>query len=69
MSGIIILKKVSQYLCLIMALFPGLPAISETESTIPVTLTVKEVMAAVITPATNTLWGAEDPQSDEDETL
>lgn len=29
-------------------------------------MTVKEVMESVITPATNTLWSAEDPQSDEE---
>ena len=29
-------------------------------------VTTKEVMESVITPATNTLWGAEDPQTDED---
>ena len=29
-------------------------------------VSVRDVMEGVITPATNTLWGVEDPQSDED---
>ena len=29
-------------------------------------VSIREVMDGVITPATNTLWGVEDPQSDED---
>jgi len=40
----------------------GLSAI--TESAAKTGVTIKEVMESVITPATNTLWSAEDPQTD-----
>lgn len=41
----------------------ALPVFGDTALTPKVT--VKEVMESIITPATNTLWGAEDPQTDE----
>ena len=44
-------------------LLVGLAAMGDTASEPKVT--VKEVMEAVITPATNMLWSAEDPQTDE----
>ncbi|NOX70321.1 MAG: hypothetical protein GXP15_14115 [Gammaproteobacteria bacterium] len=50
-------------LCIATALIFTLPVIGDSADAHKVT--VKEVMEAVITPATNTLWGAEDPQTDE----
>lgn len=50
-------------LCVSIALLFTLPAIGDT--TVAPRVTVKDVMESVITPATNTLWGAEDPQTDE----
>jgi cytochrome c556 len=40
-------------------------AISEAEGPAP-TMSIMELMTTVITPATDTLWGIEDPQTDEE---
>ena len=37
-----------------------------TAATPAQTLTIREIMESVITPASNTLWAVEDPQSDEE---
>jgi len=37
----------------------------EEEAPVP-TMSVNDLMVAVVTPATDTLWGIEDPQTDED---
>ena len=44
----------------------ALPTIVAADSSSESDMSVKEVMESVITPATNTLWGAEDPQSDQE---
>jgi len=40
-------------------------AVSEDEEPVPV-MSIMELMTTVITPATDTLWGIEDPQTDEE---
>jgi len=57
------MKVLNRSFCLATVLLFALPAIGDT--TVTPSVTVKEVMESVITPATNTLWGAEDPQTDE----
>ena len=57
------MKALNHSFCLATLLLFALPAIGDT--TVAPKATVKEVMESVITPATNTLWGAEDPQTDE----
>lgn len=47
------------------ALFVSLSAAGDGEQTVG-RVSVKEVMTAVITPATNTMWSIEDPQTEEE---
>lgn len=39
---------------------------ADTQRTVEHRLSVREVMVSIVTPATNTLWGVEDPQTDDD---
>ena len=42
-----------------------LPVSAQAQSDVP-QVSIKEVMESVITPTTNILWGADDPQTDEE---
>lgn len=44
----------------------GAPSVARTEAPDTSGLSIREVMESVITPATNTLWGVEDPQTDDE---
>ena len=57
------MNALNRNFCIAISLLFALPVFGDT--TVVPKVTVKEVMESVITPATNTLWGAEDPQSDE----
>ena len=57
------MNALNRSFCIAILLLFALPVFGDTALTPKVT--VKEVMESVITPATNTLWGAEDPQTDE----
>lgn len=56
------MNKFNRGLCTSIVLLLALPVAGDDRA--PYRVTVKEIMDSVITPATNTLWGAEDPQTD-----
>ena len=56
-------SKLNYFLLVCAAFCNSFPANAETE--IP-QVTIKQIMESVITPPTNTLWGADDPKTDEE---
>jgi cytochrome c556 len=60
------MPSINSSLGVCLALLVAMPTIVAADSNSQSGVSVKEVMESVITPATNTLWGAEDPQTDEE---